>query len=111
MFSMHKRIRFTKFDFFVGDYIDMMQFLNSVYDFYFYKSSLTPWKRWWTTNGTSQYTSSTVNGGTSTARDSLIIFDYAYNLKYSYIYIIRKYFLSNLDKLWLKLFIIWVYYF
>jgi len=57
---------------------------SSVADFYFYRSTATTWKRWWTSNGTSPYTSSTVNGGTSTARDSLIQFTHAYNLKYAY---------------------------
>jgi hypothetical protein len=57
---------------------------NSVADFYFYRSSGTSWKRWWTSDGTSPYNSSTTNSGTSVARNSLIQFTHAYNLKYSY---------------------------
>jgi hypothetical protein len=57
---------------------------SSVADFYFYKASTISWKRWWTSNGTSQYTSSTFNNGFAVARSSLIQFTHAYNLKYAY---------------------------
>jgi len=57
---------------------------SSVADFYFYRNTTTTWKRWWTSDGTSPHMSSTVNGGTNLARNSLIQFTYAYNLKYAY---------------------------
>lgn len=56
---------------------------SSIADFYFYRSATTSWKRWWTSNGTSVYTSTTTNGA-SVFRDALIEFTHAYNLKYSY---------------------------
>jgi hypothetical protein len=57
---------------------------SSIADFYFYRSTTTTWKRWWTSDGTSAYTSATVNGGVTVIRNALIQFTHAYNLKYAY---------------------------
>jgi len=57
---------------------------SSIADWYYYKSSGVAWKRWWTTDGTTVYTSTSGNNGGTVVRDSLIEFTHAHNLKYDY---------------------------